>query len=276
MLPDSEYKATLATSIAPRNIDNQQRAVASWLELGFSVASLNTAPEIDQLRPLFANVEFVPVTRDARVDCGHPLIYLDDVIAYLRNVGTPTVGIINSDIHLRASRRTARLVIEMAAKSLVIGCRTDLDEPGSTLGQVYVKGFDVFLFDKAALAGLPPSRFCLGQPWWDYWFPLSLTRANPDITAKFLAFPFAYHVKHAVNWEQNFGYEKYGLHFLEFFTGREEHEKLQRLSLTELKRSLISVAHDVQARVFLESQWISYRAFDKDDEPPEVRPAGEG
>src|SRR3989304_824708 len=116
----------LVTSIAPHNVENQQRAIESWLRLGFSVASLNTPSEVDKLKPLFAGVEFVAVQKDAQADCGKPLVYLTDVVAFLRSRGSPICGLINSDIHLRAAPETVQFPLREAGNSMVIANRIDV------------------------------------------------------------------------------------------------------------------------------------------------------
>jgi hypothetical protein len=74
----------LITSLAPYNVENQRRAIDSWLRAGFSVTSLNAEAEIDQCREAFPGIQFHAVAQDARAECGRPLVYLDDVFAFLR------------------------------------------------------------------------------------------------------------------------------------------------------------------------------------------------
>ena len=251
----------LVTSIAPHNIENQQRAIASWLRLGFSVSSLNTPSEIDKLRPLFGNVEFVAVQRDARADCGKPLVYLNDVIAFLGARGSPICGLINSDIHLRATPETVRYLLEEAKNSMVLANRTDVTTFDDVTGEVYKFGFDVFLFDRAILGILPSTEFCLGQPWWDHWLASRFINSSRNVAGKFslklVAFPFAIHVKHEKYWDQGGNYEKYGIHFAKFLD-QGTHDALLTQSPEILRNSLYTLSVNVAAAILLQGQWISY------------------
>jgi hypothetical protein len=251
----------LITSIAPHNIENQQLAIASWLRLGFSVSSLNTPSEIDKLKPLFGNVEFVAVQKDARADCGKPLVYLNDVVAFLRSRGTPVCGLINSDIHLRATPESVRYLLEEARNSMVLASRTDVIASDDTTGEIYKFGFDVFLFDRAILEILPPTEFCLGQPWWDYWLASRFIKSPQSTPCKFslklVAFPFAIHVKHEKYWDHGGNYEKYGMHFAKLLDPG-THSALLAQSPETLRKSLQSLSVNVAATVLLQSQWISY------------------
>jgi len=112
----------LVTSVAPHNVENQRRAMDSWLNADFSVISLNAESEIAKVRKLFPEIVFQPVARDASADCGRPLVYLDDAFAFLRTNGTEVCGLINSDIHLRADETTVRYVVEQAHGSLLLAC----------------------------------------------------------------------------------------------------------------------------------------------------------
>ncbi len=251
----------LVTSIAPHNIENQQQAIASWLRLGFSVASLNTPSEVEGLKLLFPKVEFVAVQRDARADCGKPMVYLDDVVTFLRSRGTPVCGLINSDIHLRATPETVRYLLEEAKNSMVLANRTDVKTLDDITGEVYKFGFDVFLFDRAILATLPSTEFCLGQPWWDYWlasrFVNSPQQPSCKFSLKYVPFLFAIHIKHEKYWDRGGNYEKYGLQLAKCLDQRTHATLLQQPPET-LRNSLYSLSVNVVATVLLQGQWISY------------------
>jgi len=254
-------RTLLVTSLAPHNVENQQLAIASWLRLGFSVASLNTPSEIDQLKPLFGGVEFVAVQRDARADCGKPLVYLNDVVAFLGSRGSPVCGLINSDIHLRATPDTVRYLLEEAKNSMVLVSRTDVKTLDDATGEIYKFGFDVFLFDRSILDILPLTEFCLGQPWWDYWLASRFINSPQSAPCKFslklVAFPFAIHVKHEKYWDQGGNYEKYGIHFAKFLD-QNTHDALLTQPPKTLRNSLHSLSVNVAATVLLQGQWISY------------------
>lgn len=249
----------LVTSLAPHNIENQRRAMDSWLRAGFSVTSLNAEAEIEQCRAAFPGITFHAVVQDARAECGRPLVYLDDVFAFLKKTGSGVCGIVNSDIHLRADAAAVDYVVEQARGSLVLTCRTDVDMLESRTGEIFKHGIDVFLFDKSLLDRMPPSRFCLGQPWWDYWFPSCVLGMQKDIALKLVTFPFVAHIRHASNWDQDRNFEKYGLHCLQYFDPARR-ETLLKQSAEQLRLSIGQYSVQLAQTIWRSSRWLSYAA----------------
>jgi len=192
---------TIATSIAPKNLEKQKRAVESWLKLGFNVVSINCAEEMELLQKSFPEVKLVPATRDGRDEFGKPVIYFDDLIEHLGRAGTEICGIVNSDIFLIADEGIISFIKNHAQKFLVYGSRTDIDSLGDLDGEIYERGFDFFFFHRSLLSYYPKSHLCIGLPWWDYWTPLIPALRGTKI--KKLVSPFAYHIKHSMQWDSN-------------------------------------------------------------------------
>ncbi len=247
---------TLVTSVAPHNIENQQAAIASWQRLGFAVTSLNAVEEADALAPRFPDVSFFRVSRDARSDCGKPLVYLSDIAAFLRQHGTPVCGLINSDIHLRADPETVRYLVEEARGSLLVASRMNVNGLGDPWGEIYKHGFDAFFFDKSVLDLLPMTHFCLGQPWWDFVLPACVLRPPKKLALKFIAFPFAVHLRHELKWDTSGNYEKYGLHFLQAFDPQ-RYDMLSKQPPEQLRGSLCTHSVHIAAMILLNSQWLA-------------------
>jgi GT2 family glycosyltransferase len=190
---------TVATSIAPRGIEKQQRAVASWQAQGLRVLSLNTPEEIEALRVHFPQVEFIRVARDGRALAGKPYVYLDDVLAALEGCAeSDVVGIINSDIVLRAQDGFPAWLARQAHTGLVYASRVDIAAAEDADGCVYQRGFDGFFFPRAQIGRLPPSDFMIGVPWWDYWLPFACLRAG--LTLQRLDSRVAFHLAHPTNY----------------------------------------------------------------------------
>ncbi len=247
---------TLVTSIAPHNIENQQCAIESWLRLGYCVTSLNIESEISELRPLFKDVEFRHVSRDAQAECGRPLVYLEDVFAYLKEKGTAISGIINSDIHLHATLETLDFIIEQARGSMVFACRADVGALENPVGEVFREGFDVFIFDKKILDSLAETQFCLGQPWWDYWFPFSVSYISGVLRPKFLVSPFATHIQHKVNWGAG-NYQRYGMHFAKHMNSP-LYKSLLTQSSNKKSKTISLYALEVWMNILRRSTWLSH------------------
>lgn len=191
-----EQMVTLATSLAPRNFENQRQAMGSWIQAGFKVVSLNAPDEIELLRHNFPDIQFVPAFRDGRVLHGKPYVYFDDFMDYFRNNPTPICGIVNSDIHL--INNIYDFVCNHAVNSLVFGSRIDVESLNNKAGEIYSGGFDFFFFDHKIINCYPKEEFCIGVPWWDYW--IVLMPLQEKILIKRLVTPIALHVKHQFNW----------------------------------------------------------------------------
>jgi glycosyltransferase involved in cell wall biosynthesis len=204
---------TVATSIAPGNTDLQIAAIKSWNVLGLNVVSINTSEEIETLAHYFPTVNFVEAHKDASNIAGKPLIYLDDILSVLEGSNGGVCGIINSDIFLYVDRDLLRFVASQSRDALVFGSRIDVDSFGRLDGEEYLGGFDFFFFDRALSRLYKKTEFCLGLPWWDYWFPL-VPMIN-GIAVRRLITPFAYHVKHQQNWQQQF-FETFGRRLAEY------------------------------------------------------------
>ena len=196
---------TIATSIAPHGIENQQLAIASWQKQGFKVVSLNASEEIKQLQVVCPDVEFIPVLRDARDKYGKPFVYFDDFLDYFKRTGQKICGIVNSDVHLISDKNLPAFFSSEAQGGLVFGSRVDVDHLENLQGEMYHMGFDFFFFDSALLKIFPKEEFCIGQPWWDYWLPIVALGKGSVI--KRLMTPIAYHVKHPINWNPQVGTE---------------------------------------------------------------------
>ncbi len=200
MKPDKEI--AIVTSLAPRDFAIQRQAVDSWVENGFKVLSMNALEEIHILKSEFTNVEFVRAERNAADQFGKPYIFFDDVLNYFRKSNARICGIVNSDIYLRRLNETwMSKLYDEAVGSMVYGVRIDVhDLEYRSDGVPYDLGFDFFFFDREILSIYPKEDFCIGLPWWDYW--AVLIPMLHGIPTKRLNIPFAYHVKHTVNWKE--------------------------------------------------------------------------
>ena len=189
---------TIATSINPDSrIDIQKEAIESWIKAGFRVVSLNETTEIKNLSNTFRNIDFVPQIRTAKALFGKPYIYISDILACLRTQNSQISGIINSDIYLKNTENFSSFLIQEAENSLIFGPRLEVKTFKSRDGKMDPFGFDYFIFDKKLMSDWKESRFCIGLPSWDHWFPL-VSMFNGRRIKKIIT-PFALHITHTVS-----------------------------------------------------------------------------
>jgi hypothetical protein len=170
---DDRSGVTIGTSLMPRRIGAQKAAVSSWRRLGFDVVSVNNAEEIEQIRPHFPTVRFHEVNRTADDLCGRPLVPITEIVAALTESQHNIVGIMNSDIELNTTNAFVDRIRIHVPGNLIIGNRVDVDCAGSTNGQVYTGGYDLFFFEKGEAEKFSSSEMVMGMPWWDFWMPLA-------------------------------------------------------------------------------------------------------
>lgn len=183
----------VATSLVPGNDEVQTAALSSWCKMGFHIVSLNAGDELEILRPLYPDVEFIRVDRDARQQYGRPYVYLDDILHYLGNCEAAICGIINSDVVLRHD--SFRQYVEAAAEnSIIFGSRLDVSDIQDIDG-IEFGGYDYFFFDQALIQCYPAEEFCLGLPWWDYWAVICPMARGYRIQK--IITPVAFHQRHA-------------------------------------------------------------------------------
>ena len=244
---------TLLTSIAPGSLEKQKNAVNSWLALGFNVISVNSAEELNTLAPLYEGVEFYPVQRNAKEEVGKPLVYLDDIMQCCRERESHIFGLINSDIQLRpnmGARDFTSFIAEHVQDSFIFASRVDIEDLDSTVGDIHVYGFDLFLFQKDFLTDFPSSRFCLGLPWWDYFLPY--IAFEKGLKLKYLSPTCIYHVQHPANYS-DYWWIRMGVHFSRYVD----------VSLFERLKSLLD-EEEIKCKSALAKIAIQYNGFLQD------------
>ena len=211
-------RPTLITSLVPNlsrswsrsyvGKDYQVACVTSWLSSGFKVISVNPREETDRLRHLYPDIQFV-----ASSTSGPPPI--TQFFHAASRSDSEICGIINSDCVL-----TDAAVYDVAATELtrsrafLIGERVDVSPDTGTALVTSAKGFDLFLFKPSQLTAAElysdHSPFRIGDPWWDYWFPL--VACSSGLQLKRFALPVVSHVDHPKNWDKT-RYKANGLVF---------------------------------------------------------------
>lgn len=192
-------RATIATSLPPRDIETSRLATNSWLKLGFKVISVNTTNERDILAPHFPEIEFCINEDTAREECaGKDYQYLDSLLDALVAHGEGICGIINADIVLRGEQSSWNSVLHFAKDHFVFGSRINVNDLSQRYGMLLEPGFDFFFFPRDFPSSVPRTGFVFGQPAWDLFFPSWATITNTPCA--FCYSPSALHVTHPMNW----------------------------------------------------------------------------
>lgn len=175
----------------------QQAAVKSWQRLGFKVISVNVVSELAMLIPLFDGVEFISASEKPRRTA---LIEINELMKNLRHYSSVIYGIVNSDVIFHANTDfTSFLKNKCTDNALVYGSRIEVDSITACCGTPYPRlGYDYFFFQRQALQAKLYGDFALGDPMWDYWFPVSLALNGSKL--RYMAIPVGYHPKHEQHW----------------------------------------------------------------------------
>lgn len=157
------------TSISPKHVltEAQPRAIASWEALGLKAYSFNHPSEVAKLKESYPTVSFIETVRTQEAALGKPYVLINAFLDWFKtNAPDEIVTLINSDIFLVRDLRLFQKATAKAAVGMVAIRRCDTQS-----GQPYVAGLDGFIFNTRFLNIYPQAIFCLGQTWWDYWFP---------------------------------------------------------------------------------------------------------
>jgi hypothetical protein len=200
-----------------RNIgyDYQRRCIASWIDCGFDVCSIN-APQ-EEIPQEFAKLVRVEKTeRDASEIAGKPLPYLQDMIDVIVRVtaGSGGFALTNADILLSSETvDISESVRTLRPQECIVEPRMDfavMDKISE--GSLYPSGFDFFAFRAEDARSLSLNRFVFGRPWWDYALPLSA--CFQGWRRKRIESPFAFHMLHDERWDRK-SWTKFGDCFLD-------------------------------------------------------------
>lgn len=237
--PDASnsHQFAIATSLAPKDLINQAKAIATWLDSGYAVHSFNSKEEIQTLTPLFPQIAFHEVGETAIAISGKPMVFLKDIFSYFHANHTPFT-LINSDIHISVARGLApRLAIEQecSTPSIILASRIEIENEFTQLSSVdpsnavtrlkygrhYFMGFDFFSVNLPALEIITQAlkqekrnKYALGIPWWDYWLPMFALQNT--IKLSYLMPSPIFHLYHEAQYSKNI-WRDYGCNWcLEF------------------------------------------------------------
>ena len=186
------------TSLSPVNHDRQHAAVRSWLAAELKVFSFNHPSEIAVLRgqAAYKHVTFIPVEETSHALFGKHYVPIHAMCRWAESIDAPVL-IINADIELHMSGAHLRAVSQTCEAGLCFFVRQNYDVHHRA-SQSEAWGLDAFLFHGRQAHIVPDSFLCMGQPWWDYWLPLTFAKQGRPLWA--VEFPVMFHRNHPANW----------------------------------------------------------------------------
>ena len=189
----------LGTSLAPRNIEKQVKAVLSWVENGYYVIACNTKEEIEILKQAFENIpiEFMEVQKTAKKN----LPYVQDILEIVSEKTNKVCGFINSDIILAPfPKGINELIVSEISNSFIFVRRNEIQQYSDIQElnwEPHFDGIDLFFIDKFLVKNFYNEGFYV-QSIWDLCILLKCKILG--IKIKELMNPIAFHQKHSIKW----------------------------------------------------------------------------
>lgn len=185
---------TAVTSLSPTHVnkDIQHKAVESWLALGMKVISFNSKKEVEILKPLYPNVEFITTIRTMEGTYSKPLVNLSAIFDYCKEMKEDNFCVINSDIEIQSDKATIDRIEVRMQDCIVMANRINYET--EKVGKKYLLGIDVFFIAKKYIYSFPQTMHALGMTFVDYFIPFSATKSG--IQTLFIEQDFAYHKEH--------------------------------------------------------------------------------
>ena len=190
----------IITSIMPKRIEEQKKAISTWLAQGFTPIAINYDDEIENLKQLFPEVRFITAQMNSVKKLGKKRIFINEIILQINTCMAQNnyrfIGIINSDVSLY--NIDIDLLSHHVTSSLVFSRRADIktyEYPDST---PYNYGFDAFFFHPDFLQDFPQCSLALGEPWWDIAIPLwAILHDRPVVSC---SPALCFHLIHEIKW----------------------------------------------------------------------------
>lgn len=184
-------RMTLLTTFSPTNIDNQQRAFNSWLNLGYKVISFNSKEDIARIKQYF-DVEFVATDNLGR-DFGKDYVKLNVFTDWIKE--NESALIINSDIEIlkEIDIKERNCEIQLFTRNDYIYTHNEFMK--------FDSGYDAFYLTKQFCNEFPKSELVVGQCHWDYLIPMVAIKLN--YTLKSPNNSVLFHRKHELQYDIN-------------------------------------------------------------------------
>jgi hypothetical protein len=121
----------------------REACVKSWQAVGGSVLSVNSRAEQVDTEDELPGVERVVVDSDGSIDCGKPLVHLDDLVRSASAAKDNVFIFTNSDIYFADSGELEKLAGELRAGEVVVSRRVNVESLREQRGETYLWGLDL-------------------------------------------------------------------------------------------------------------------------------------
>lgn len=156
-----------------------KKCVESWSNHG-QVYSVNHPAEMIDIRDKYPDVKFIPTYQTQKAITGKPLVMIDVILNEMRFKHDGKSMFINSDCHLTADW-------DLMNKHFEKDCMTYLHRwnysgTDTESATHYHNGIDALLFtNMAVLDSVQQTHFCIGQTYFDLWYPFAIKMAGMKI-----------------------------------------------------------------------------------------------
>ncbi len=182
------------TTINPHgNTLTQLNALSTWSEK-YEVYSVNRKDEIDKIRNIYENINFIEIEEDFSYK-GKNLVKLDFILEAIEKESDGISAIINSDIVL-SSELEIKINQRYFTNGIFIGTRYEIDGDKK---YPFIYGYDLFIFDSKYAKLFKNDKYVIGMPWWDYWVPICALKHRLNIYH--IKDELIYHKTHKTNYE---------------------------------------------------------------------------
>ena len=177
------------TSISPNNIQRQQMALNTWMAFKHKIISFNCKSEIEVLKSMFSNVEFIEVKKTGQKLYGKPYVFINDLVDYAKE---HECLLINSDILIN------NIIPKPNPNECIVLNRRDIKDYNYHNATLLQSGYDAFYLTPNTAKLLPKTDLALGQCHWDYWLPYMMAKNR----VKLITYrrPLIYHEVHPVQY----------------------------------------------------------------------------
>lgn len=192
-------KVVTALSLLPRHTERQEKCLKTWKRIGFEIWAMNTAEELEALRPKYPQVHHWIEQNEVSTSYTYPTQLIRNLAGLAIDLDS-TVYLINSDLEVRGQAATIGRSQHDVQRYFL---RWDYDKgKRTTTAKEFQWGIDAMSFSPDMARALPHDfPYAIGQAMWDYAVPYFMLAAGFKL--KFVHERLFFHERHKQNWDQS-------------------------------------------------------------------------